>query len=256
MFKPLLQPKRRENFKRIFVLLSLAGLSACAPFNTLLPVTQPVTVKNAQNLMTLSNLNTSQANELRQKYKQCLSSEDALIAGLDSPQVTSCSFSVQLNKPASEEHTPWTEDNLRHDRTYLTERSIQLSYQGAKGPETIQTYTQLKEKFGPVDTAAKALSFVLLKTPFSQILNQTTINDFLANPDNRSQYVEEILRPDIDGTQVETLPDGSYRVKNLLLNSSCPGPVAKAVSYRISRSGEIQTDGETPIYRLTKCPVE
>lgn len=247
---------RPGTFNTLMIVVSLCGLSACGSFNQL-SARQTIKVKSVQNLVSLANLSEAEAEALRLKFKPCLSSEDALIAGLNSPQVTGCDFLVQQNSNLSAEQTPWTEDHLRHDRSFLTERSIQLRYQGANGAEMkLQTYTQLKAQFGPVDSPAKALSFVLLKTAFSQILSQKSLDSYVLLSKEAGGHVDEILRRDIDSTQVETLPDGGFRIKNLLLNADCPSSRALAVNYLISRSGDIQRESETPIYSLTRCPVE
>jgi hypothetical protein len=228
----------------------LASLFSCAELSAVLGKSQSLLVEDAQSF--LSQLSAFEKSKIEGIYASCLDTVAPTISGLDSPTITQCEL---LNQPTNQQSgagvTPFSEDSLRWDRTFLTERALVLSYKEAEQTKQIRTYAELKALYAPIESSAEALSFVILKTPFSQVLNQATVNNLIAKIPNGADL--KLLQTRIKGTQVGKTPEGNYLVKNVLVGQCASG---SSVNYQISMEGEIQTLETTDLYSVTGCPLE
>lgn len=194
-------------------------------------------------------------------FYACRGFEKVVVAGLTTPKLTGCSRET-LPQAGNPEAFAKQEDSLRVEKSSGQLSAVQLKTLDGQTAGLLSTYTELKSLYGPIDTPAKALSFVLLQKSSRELLNQDTINAYFIpdkyHPQTTFQQISKLskLQDNIDGTQVVAAADGGFTVKNLMVDADCPHDTAYSTDFSISRSGEIQQLAERAIFRREGCPIE
>lgn len=227
------------------------SLSACGALEGVFPASK---IEVSQGTLNFQALPQETQKALDSQYGGCLNSKAPLIQGFDSTEVLNCAYSVQGTGPNSEPNaTPFSEDALRHDRTYLTERALTLTVKGdGNATRDIKTFSELKAAYAPVESLEEALGFVLFKEAFSQMLTQSTMDDAFQQVAHGSTLTLQTSR--IQGTSVKQNSDGSYTVERVLFIQNCS---AFTQNFRVTREGTVEKVGTAvSLFEGQNCPVE
>ncbi len=236
------------------IALALLAFSACSPSNPIVPVNGE-SIQNANPSLRFSSaadelpgvpFTSEQQASIDQQSKCTLRSAALYLEGL-SP-----------NQPlgyCSESGGTAPEQALRGNSgipTVMPPSWINLSILKDGERKQIQTFSELQAEYAPVESAAEAYSFVLLKYKNTEQLTENRIKQAVSDAANMSLAGLRFETDSLEGTKMIQNADGSFSVTNVLFDAECNGndgtTKAYAIDYRVLSTGEVQEIKRKHIY--------
>lgn len=155
------------------------------------------------------------------------------------------------NRAAANRGVPYNSDWIKPQSSFFLGviQTIYLLKQG-EAVKQLETVSQVKDTFVPIESSEEALSFLLATTSRVEVLTANALPE-ASSPTYKVQSLE--------GTRVEKQGE-NYLVKNVMQNGSClaDGRDVKALStdFLVHRSGETEVQKQTEIYTYGPCPIE
>lgn len=121
----------------------------------------------------------------------------------------------------------------------------------------IDTFAELQAEYAPVETPQEALSFVLLRHNYTELLTQERLQNAISEANQRLMGPTSLFTDVVGGTKISQNTDGSFSVQNVLLGADCSAnssAPASAVDYRVLSTGVIEEVKRTELF-LTACPL-